>query len=244
MIIAIVTADLSIMNELQELSFKSLFPDSVCTVAVSGTLDHCLSLTPPEADSLDMTWSALRRAQFLLGRHAAHSALNTCGGPKSKIGRISCGAPDWPKDAQGQWLGSISHTVLESPAQPPTIVAAAAVGRPGSALSIGLDIESRTRKLNPATSRKIATESERSWIVPASDDLLILACAKEALYKAHSPLNGSIYIGFQDAELIFDRELGVLSGTLKTARNPGVPVSIRIVLSDKILLAGTVVNAG
>jgi enterobactin synthetase component D len=137
---------------------------------------------------------ARRQQSFLLGRMAAHLALETLT-PKVKhsISISKSKAPNWPKNI----TGSISHC---------EDLAVSVVTTKDNFLSLGVDIELISRFKHKALAKRICTSSEAAWALKAKKNwplrLAMIFSAKEAVYKALNPLTNR-YIGFKEAEIVF-----------------------------------------
>jgi len=120
---------------------------------------------------------------FVMGRSAAALAMADLGSEPAEILRGPDRAPVWPPAL----VGSIAHT---------RDVAIAVVGWSKEFLSLGVDVESEGRRIDPRTARRICTPEERTRFT-GQDALLALFCVKEATYKALAPL-GATDLGFKD----------------------------------------------
>ncbi|MEX2558079.1 MAG: 4'-phosphopantetheinyl transferase superfamily protein [Actinomycetota bacterium] len=120
---------------------------------------------------------------FVMGRSAAALAMADLGSVAAEILKGSDRAPIWPLGL----VGSIAHT---------RDLAIAVVGWAEEFLSLGVDVESERRRIDPRTARRVCTPEELlRFSVPNA--LLALFCAKEATYKALAPL-GATRLGFKD----------------------------------------------
>ncbi len=123
-----------------------------------------------------------RRRDFTLGRFCAHAALAQLGSDDAVIVPGKSGAPHWPDG----FCGSITHTAG---------YAAAMVARRADFLALGIDAErigGVTEKLWP----RLFDAEEIALLAALSPDLkmrvaTILFSAKEACFKAWSPLGGA-----------------------------------------------------
>jgi enterobactin synthetase component D len=146
-----------------------------------------------QVEGLPVRAVAKRRAEFLAGRFAAHTAL-TALGVQSMPGRNEDGSPRWP----AQISGSITHGAER---------AFCAVARQSDVRSLGIDVE---RLMAPATKAEVmaricnATELQvlASGLGAPENHLVSLAfSAKESLYKCLHPLVGR-YMDFRAAQVI------------------------------------------
>ncbi len=128
-----------------------------------------------------------RQREFLWGRRSARLALAAVSGdPEAPLPVMSDRRPAWPEG----WIGSISHAAG---------VASAIACRERDHPWIGQDVEALTAldhidEIAPL----VATPAERSRL-SATEDLLALFSAKEALFKALRP---GRFLDFEAAELI------------------------------------------
>ena len=153
---------------------------------------HAYARPPPfyEAGST-RAWSPGRQASFNAGRWAAQKALLRLGGMQQPVLGDSCGCPVWPEGC----CGSITHD---------NAVAAAAVGRKGSLLSVGIDVEPLVK--NACEVEKIVCTPGESYSLGnlsaelGFDSLTVLFSAKESVYKALFPLYRT-FLRFRDVEI-------------------------------------------
>jgi 4'-phosphopantetheinyl transferase EntD len=135
-----------------------------------------------------------RRAEFLLGRALARTALRRIGVEAGAIATASDRAPEWPAGV----IGSISHT---------RALCAVAVARRGALVSLGLDLE-QADPLEPELWRRILTPAERGFVERAPREeqgglAKLVFSAKEAFYKCQYPLTRK-FLGFLEVELTLD----------------------------------------
>ena len=134
----------------------------------------------PEEAALGERSVARRRAELLLGRACAHSALAALGGPDVPIGKGAQGEPLWPAG----YTGSITHCAG---------YCAAAVARRAEVAALGIDAEPN-EPISERMLARIADERERAHVAellgagPTCASAVrfdrLLFCVKEALYKA------------------------------------------------------------
>lgn len=122
--------------------------------------------------------SPARAAEFRLGRHVAHLALQQLGLEARPILRGPGREPIWPEGV----VGSITHTGDRA------IAAVALVEEAGG---IGIDLEDSTRSF-PALESQITVPDEATLLArmekPARDAMVIETfSAKESIYKAFYP---------------------------------------------------------
>lgn len=182
-----------------------------------------------------------RADQFAMGRMAAHLALskyeqqtNYC-----PINRSPGGAPEWPTG----FVGSISHSAN---------FALAIASNLSQHKSLGIDLEFY-RKFNPNTPQQIADQNEFNIAANLGKTEKIhffaLFCAKEAVFKALSPLTNLKNFGFNSASVItvspssndcdsssfFDINL-ILNKKLTTEFHAGYKLLVKLYLSDSFCL--------
>lgn len=132
-----------------------------------------------EEQRLAAAMNPLRRAQFLLGRRAAHRALAAAGLADGPIGSGDRGEPRFPHGA----VGSITHTEG---------IAVAVVGAASRHRSLGVDLQ--LSPLPAEAARLVLGAREHAWVdrapTAAQSGLRLMAAfsAKEAVFKAADPL--------------------------------------------------------
>lgn len=157
--------------------FASLLPDWVRVSEMDpATADSAMLL--PEERTFVAAAVERRRREFAAGRNLAHSLLAGLG-KEAPLRREPDGRPAWPPGI----VGSITHCAT---------LAAVAVASADDCAGIGIDIEVN-RPLSQGTARFILGEREQQWIRRsdprlATETLLRVFCAKEALYKAIYPI--------------------------------------------------------
>jgi len=130
-----------------------------------------------------------RRREFATTRRCARDALALLGLPAVPLPRGADGAPVWPPGI----VGSLTHCAGYR---------AAAVARATDVPGLGIDAEP-DEPLPAGVLDLVADPAERAALPtggPCWDRLLF--CAKEALYKAWSPLTGR-WLGFEEARVAF-----------------------------------------
>jgi 4'-phosphopantetheinyl transferase EntD len=190
---------------------RALLPDAVAAcVATPDMYDAPLF---PQEQACVTGAVAKRAAEFAAGRASAREALAALGVAPLAIPRTPSRAPMWPAG----FVGSITHCAgfCGSVAAPTTRLAA-----------IGLDAESAA-PMEPRLANFVCRSDERAAFAdlgppPNGDWAKVAFSAKEAVYKAYSPLAGA-FLEFHDVALTFSRD-GVRSGGFKARlRNPAKP---------------------
>lgn len=169
-------------------------------------------LHPLEAACLGPRAGDQRRLDFALGRGAARQALaQVLGADPPPVGMDDHGRPDWPPGL----TGSIAHSAG---------LGLAIAARIEIAAGLGLDLEAKNRPISTGLVHKIAHPSERDRIESdpslARFRLLSLFSAKEAVYKAFSPLIKQPP-GFLDAELTWSEAEQTYHGRWLVSLGPG-----------------------
>jgi 4'-phosphopantetheinyl transferase EntD len=149
-----------------------------------------------------------RRREFSTARHCARAALTRLGLPPAPILPGKRGAPQWP----GEVVGSMTHCQGYR---------AAALGRTGEVLTIGIDAEPHDvlpngvlKSVSLPEEREQLTDLARTHPGTCWDRLLF--CAKESIYKAWYPLAGR-WLGFEDALVTFEPDTAVFTARLLVA---------------------------
>ncbi len=165
-----------------DLPLRDLF--SVPVACATYPLDASLvaQLTAAELASVERAVDK-RKIEFAAGRVAAKRALAALGVHEVELLRDAEGRPRWPSGV----VGSITHTGA---------LCAAVVARSADARAIGLDAEP-DEALEPSLGETLLTERERRAM---HAPLRWTFCAKEAFYKAQSPLTG-VFLDFLDVEI-------------------------------------------
>ena len=173
-------------------------------VACAGfeVVDHeaiVAELSAWQVEGLPERAVAKRRAEFLAGRFAAHTALSALG-VASMPGRNEDGSPRWPAHISG----SITHGAER---------AFCAVARESDVRSLGIDAE---RLMRPETKAELvaricnAAELEvlaRGLGTPDHHSVSLAFSAKESLFKCLYPLVGR-YMDFGAARVVTAQERG------------------------------------
>ncbi len=158
---------------------KLFSENTVITVVCPDTIDPNFTLLPEEENVVSESSSTKRRTEFLMGRAAAVQALNKLNLHRSAILKGTKGEPLWPPGI----CGSISHSANFA-------VAAASMNKHTTAL--GIDIQQYKNLPSPNIFEKVLTKTEmvRFNLQNHKDqlDALRVFSAKEAIYKAISPL--------------------------------------------------------
>lgn len=191
--------------------FPSPFPKWVGFAAVaasqfspeqleSSILAQELALLSPQAN-------AKRRADFLLGRIAAHRALAAVDNflVNQAVLKGKRDEPLWPKEI----IGSITHSGSW---------AAAAVARTQQAKALGIDLQQIGRRVPFDIGKFICGSEELQWVNESAAErgerLLSLFSAKESIYKALFPICQR-YFGFHDVVMVWQKDLKTFQGTLQ-----------------------------
>jgi 4'-phosphopantetheinyl transferase EntD len=136
-----------------------------------------------------------RQAEFAAVRLCARRALADHGVVAGQLPPRPGGAPAWPNGI----VGSMTHC---------SGYCAAAVARTGDLLALGIDAEPHAElplevRERVASAGELRRLEDLSDLVPQVHWDRVLFCAKEAIFKAWSPLTGR-WLGFRDAEIHFD----------------------------------------
>jgi 4'-phosphopantetheinyl transferase EntD len=159
----------------------------------------------PEEEALLARAVDRRRNEFTTARHCARKALALLGVAPAPILPGWRGAPQWPPAI----VGSITHCAAYR---------AAAVARAASVASLGIDAEPH-RPLPDGVLATIARPTEGAELRhlrlrhPETHWDRLLFCAKEAAYKAWSPLTERS-LDFEEAEITIDPDHHTFTATL------------------------------
>jgi 4'-phosphopantetheinyl transferase EntD len=171
--------------------FPSPFGNEFAFVTLAAWDDLEFTLDPAEERLLSPRANEKRKAEFRLGRSAAHLALKQLGisspppvlqGPRRE--------PLWPEGV----VGSITH--CES-------FACASVARRPAASAIGIDLENAAAVPPGGLLDWLCHDSELDWVScdgRRTDRLAMIFSAKEAVFKAFYPLCGRFF-DFKDVKL-------------------------------------------
>jgi 4'-phosphopantetheinyl transferase EntD len=182
---------------------EEILPPQVCAVDTTDDPDDAVLLGDEESylgRSVDK-----RRREFTTARHCARQALAALGVPPVAIARGEKGEPRWPDGV----VGSITHC---------DGYRAAAVGRSGEVLTVGIDAEPHG-PLPDGVLDAVSLPAERGWVGELARDHpgvhwdRLLFCTKEAVYKAWYPL-AQRWLGFEDAHVTVDPERGTFRARL------------------------------
>lgn len=170
---------------------RQSFPSGLSMVALDGSREMDFKLFAEEEQLLPAQTTPRRSAEFRLGRHAAHLALEEIGCEPRPILRGRRREPIWPPGV----VGSITHDGNH------VLAAAAWVSVAGG---IGIDLEARGRYF-PGLESAIATAGELAALSElegrAREEATIeIFSAKESIFKAHYPRIGSFF-GFDMARI-------------------------------------------
>lgn len=171
-----------------------LLPPGV--VAVEAYDDSVPAPLFPEEEALIAGAAPKRRREFATGRRCARAALAQLGHPEAPLLIGERGAPIWPAGV----VGAITHC---------DGYRAAVVGPSAMVAALGVDAEP-DEPLPDGVLGVIARPEERTWLaeLAATDRVRwdrLLFCAKEAVYKAWSPLTGR-WLGFEEVLVTVDPE--------------------------------------
>lgn len=163
--------------------------DALDVAAFAHPIDDDVESPFEEENELARALGALRGPHFLGGRLAAHAALASLTFEPSALAREPTGEARWPPGT----VGAIAHTHG---------LAVAVVGLGSQFHGIGIDVESADRAIDPGTRRILARAEEHEWLdepppLPAAP-LLLLASAKEVVFKAYFPPT-QVRLRFEDA---------------------------------------------
>jgi len=178
---------------------------------VSGEDQASYTLHAEEARILSPRAYGRKRAEFALGRTAAHSALKQIGFENSPpVLRGQKGEPIWPDGI----VGSITHC------HPWSIAVAVQCS---NGLAIGVDLETRERMQGTDISDLVCRGAELDWVRGGDfqERLTMIFSAKEAIYKALYPLCQR-YIDFKEVELTWFPEQHRFQGEFLAPLGPNV----------------------
>jgi 4'-phosphopantetheinyl transferase EntD len=206
-------------------------------VAVDTRGDHGAQPLPAEAGPVARAVPA-RRAEFATGRACARGALARLGLPPRPIPSGRRGEPHWPRGV----VGSITHCAGYR---------GAVLARTSQIVTIGIDAEPNAA-LPAGVLGAISLPQERAWVerfAAAEPDVhwdRLLACAKEAVYKAWFPL-AHRWLDFEDAAVTVEPGRGRFTAALRVAgpRFQGRELSGftgRWVVRDGLILTAIVVS--
>lgn len=195
---------------------EKIFPEHNFSLLKEEELDLGL-VSQEELKLAEKFKNEKRRLHFLLGRAAAKKALSKAGiGKQCSILQGIRGEAIWPAG----YCGSISHC---TDAKDDRAIAVAIANSTKNFRSLGIDIESADREIAPGLDKKLGNDSEFNALKEQPDKELLLLSAKEALFKLLYPLCHTFF-GFQDAELIWDKEKNAFLACLKKELSSEFPV--------------------
>ena len=146
-----------------------------------------LKITTQEKALAEKFTQPARKNHFLLGRHYAHQLLTEMGYPQKTIGKNNNGSPVWGKGIKG----SISHCKGQL---------VICISDSSNLRSVGVDIESCSRKINQSILKKISHSQEfqitKNFGKISPKETLFIFCLKEAILKCFGSLGEKIE--FQD----------------------------------------------
>ncbi|HEY0700936.1 MAG TPA: 4'-phosphopantetheinyl transferase superfamily protein, partial [Micromonospora sp.] len=181
----------------------SLLPAGV--VAVESFTDVHGVVLPPEEEARVARAVDKRRREFTTARECARRALRELGRPVTVVPSGPKGEPVWPAGV----VGSITHC---------DGYRAAVVARAETLPTVGIDAEPHG-PLPEGVQDAIAVPAEHKWLAELLAERptvcwdKLLFSAKESVYKAWYPL-ARRWLGFEDAELIFDPDAGTFTARL------------------------------
>ena len=179
-----------------------VLPGSINALAAAELYTDPKELAPlPEEEPLIAKSVPKRRNEFITVRYCARQALVDLGADPVPILKGEKGEPCWPDGI----VGSLTH--CEG-------FRGAAVGRREEVRSVGIDAEPHDVLPNGVLDA-ISLPVERHELAALPDDVhwdRVLFCAKEATYKAWSPLTRR-WLGFEDAPIRFDVDGSGHAGT-------------------------------
>jgi 4'-phosphopantetheinyl transferase EntD len=153
-------------------------------------------LLPEEADMFAGSVVERRRASGA-ARILARELLSQLGCPRTTaVPKSASGAPIWPTGI----IGSLAHD---------SRFAIAAVGKRDDVAALGIDIEPAENL--PFELDLIATPKERLSVISSRHGGRLLFTAKEAVYKAVSPLD-KVFLEHHDVEIDFDACKAIVLG--------------------------------
>lgn len=150
------------------------------SVSFAGTHTlRAIALLNPEEKRAVRSASPRRQAEFATGRWCADQALQKLGASAQSVPVGTGGEPVWPDGI----CGSISHTAGAT---------CAVAAFSAKYQSLGIDIESRKKKITPGALELIANTDELRWLARAGkkrrEREQLLFCAKESAFKMLFPI--------------------------------------------------------
>jgi 4'-phosphopantetheinyl transferase EntD len=179
-------------RERRLLVIGDILPDTVTAVESFG--DAAGDVLFPEERAYIAKAVGKRRREFTTGRACARAALAGLGLPPAPILPGPRGEPQWPPGI----VGSITHCAGYR---------AGAVARDRDLLALGVDAEPN-QQIPASVLERVATPGESALLpglraaAPAVRWDRLLFCAKEAVYKAWSPLTGR-WLDFEEVSVGF-----------------------------------------
>jgi 4'-phosphopantetheinyl transferase EntD len=202
-----------------------------------------LPASAPAAEPADLQATAgmaeRRRIEYLAGRQCARAALARLGVGRHVLRAGRDRAPIWPTGI----VGSITHTGTSEEG-----FCGVAVARRDDLASVGVDAE-LDRPLPDALLPTVLTSRERDALLrrPPETRGQIAAlhfCAKEAVYKALSPLLG-LFIEFEQIEVELDRDAGQFVAEVRLpGASPLRSLSGRLLVTPGLLLTAVAIASG
>jgi 4'-phosphopantetheinyl transferase EntD len=207
---------------------RALFPREVAVAVWEGASEPPRS--PDEPSTLARAIPA-RVEEFRRGRACARAALAELGCSCSLIPVGPHREPLWPPG----FVGAITHC---------RGLVAAAAGRTGGTLALGLDAEP-ARPLPEDVRRLVLHPLDLSSIPSAAPDTVVFS-AKEAIFKALFPLTGTA-LDFMDVTVRFDARSGSFTARTVGAASAWTPALAalrgRWSVASGLVLTGCVVDA-
>ena len=172
---------------------ESPLEGAIRALAPAGVLIGCRriaagdehALRPDEVAGFAGSVAAVRRASGA-ARVVARGLLAQLGHPDWSLPKTASGAPSWPTGI----VGSLSHDAH---------LAVAAIAMRGAFTALGIDVEP-AQALAPDLLDIVATPRERTAIEHDPYGGRLLFAAKEAVYKAVHPLDGT-FLDHHDVEV-------------------------------------------
>ncbi len=180
-------------------------PHEFGKAVVDAALLHWVPLDPREEQCLSDKAVPKRKTEFMLGRAAAHKALEQLGVNNVPILKGKNRQPLWPDNT----VGSITHKAG---------IAIAAAALRSQCQGIGIDLETCIHNVGMPFYRRICNDEELLWVFQKNEEhqqrLSMIFSAKEALYKLLNPLEG-VFLGFKDVCLAWDFSINAFIASLK-----------------------------
>ena len=173
-------------------AMTAMAPPSVRVGCRSILADDADLLLEDEHGAVTARSPEARRASGA-ARHVARTLLAEKGHPTAPIGKVRGGSPVWPAEIKGS-LAHDQHMAV-----------AAICFEPGIA-SIGIDVEPVGPLPSEITSLVVSPTDKAGHVTPRLAGRAVFS-AKEAIYKASYPLDGSI-LDYDDISVDFGKASG------------------------------------